>query len=192
MPSYRRARIPGGSFFFTLVTADRRPILCDGNRVACIREAIRVTQQERPFVLDAAIILPDHLHFIWTLPPGDDDFPTRWRLIKSRCTRAFRSTGLWERPVSPSRKRHGDRGIWQRRYWEHVVRDEHQFERLVDYIHYNPVKHGLAHCPHEWDYTSFHRYVARRIYDASWACQCTSDRPPLDFTDVESIVGEPE
>ena len=148
---YRRTFQPGGSFFFTVVMAHRRPIFASADAVALLREAFRVVRKARPFDIDAIVVLPDHLHCIWTLPDGDADFMTRWRLIKTWFS-----------------KHSAFKNIWQHRYWEHLLHDERDFEYHVDYIHFNPVRHGLANRVVEWPYSSFHRYVARGIYAADW------------------------
>ncbi len=119
-----------------------------------------------PFVIDAIVIMPDHLHTVWTLPEGDSDYPTRWGLIKGGFSRALPAT---ER-LSKSRKQKGERGIWQRRFWEHVIRDENDYQRHVDYIHYNPVKHGFVKRPVDWRYSSIHRYIRQGILTSDWAC----------------------
>jgi putative transposase len=163
---YRRAKTPGGTYFFTVVTHCRRKFLCQPDNVTLLREAFRVVMERHSFRIDAAVILPDHLHCLWTLPPGDADFSTRWRLIKSyfsrHCDAACGGT------VSPSRQRRQEKAVWQRRFWEHQIRDEVDFARHVDYIHYNPVKHGLVESPLDWEYSSFHKYVARGKYPAQW------------------------
>ena len=164
MPRYIRAIVPGGSFFFTVALLERRRRLLT-EHVDELRTAFRTTIAKKPFVLDAIVVLPDHLHCIWTLPSGDTDFSSRWQLLKNRFARAI-PTG--ER-LSRRRQIKGERGIWQRRFWEHVVRDERDFERHADYIHFNPVKHGLVSSASEWPYSSFHRYVERGAYPADWA-----------------------
>jgi putative transposase len=130
-----------------------------------LRRAFRETRKHHPFTADAVVVLPDHLHAIWTLPEGDKDFATRWRLIKSTFSRSL-PTG---EPISASRAAKGERGIWQRRYWEHTIRDESDFARHVDYIHINPVKHGLVTRISDWPYSSFHRMVKSGVYPADWA-----------------------
>ena len=164
MPNYRRNSIPGGSYFFTLNLTDRRLRLLT-DHVGLLRSAFRKTRAHHPFMIDAIVILPDHLHAIWTLPEADKDFATRWRLIKSTFSRAL-PTG--ER-ISESRARKGERGIWQRRYWEHTLRDERDFARHVDYIHFNPVKHGHVSRVSDWPYSSFHRMVRLGVYPNDWA-----------------------
>ena len=116
------------------------------------------------FTIDAIVILPDHLHCIWTLPPGDSYFSSRWHEIKAR----FAARVTRGEPLSARRRRKGERGIWQRRFWEHVVRDEQDLERCVDYIHWNPVKHGHAQYPLDWPYSSLHRYIERGVYARDW------------------------
>lgn len=164
MPNYRRARVPGGTYFFTVALAERRARLLVEN-VGILRDAVRLTRVERSFRIDAMVILPDHLHAVWTLPEGDDDFPTRWTLIKARFSRAIPHG---ER-ISPSREMKRERGIWQRRYWEHLIRDEADFRHHVDYCHFNPERHGLVDHAVDWPYSSFHSYVRKRLYPPEWA-----------------------
>lgn len=163
---YRRARVPGSTYFFTVVTFDRRKIFTDEQSVALLRQAIEAVQARRPFKVEAAIILPDHLHMLWRLPDGDADFSIRWRLIKSYFTRRW--PGARDCPATLSRQRKGERAVWQRRYWEHLIRDEADWQRHVDYIHYNPVKHGLAYAPSAWRYSSFHTFVKEGYYSLDW------------------------
>lgn len=148
---YRRAFQPGGSFFFTVVTAHRRPIFAQADAVALLGASLRAVRQARPFDIDAIVLLPDHLHCIWTLPEGDADFMTRWRLVNTWFS-----------------KRSDCKGIWQRRYREHLLRDERDFANHVDYIHFNPVKHGLVTRVADWPHSSFHRHVALGVYASDW------------------------
>ena len=164
MTDYRRNFVPGGSFFFTVNLADRRLNLLT-DHVDLLRAAIRYTRARHPFVIDAIVVLPDHLHAIWTLPEGDADFAMRWRLIKG----AFSRNLPHGEPVSASRTAKSERGIWQRRYWEHTLRDEDDPIRHVDYIHFNPVKHGHATCVGEWPHSSFHRFVRLGILAEDWS-----------------------
>jgi putative transposase len=164
MPEYRRNRVPGGTFFFTLNLLDRRSDLLVA-RVDVLREAVRRTRLRSPFHIDAWVVLPDHLHCLWTLPPGDADFPGRWRAIKI----AFAKSLPKGEPRSPVMTRRGERGIWQRRYWEHTIRDERDFAAHMDYTHFNPVKHGLAEHPADWPHSSFRRCVASGLYPAGWS-----------------------
>ena len=163
---YRRAIAPGGTFFFTLVTDRRRPVLASDAAMDVLRNAFRSVRQSRPFEIDAIVVLPDHLHCIWTLPPEDADFSTRWRLIKTRFTKDCPAS-LRQTPDT-ARLRKGEQAIWQHRYWEHQIRDEADFARHVDYIHYNPVKHGLVRSPREWPHSSFGRYVKAGLYPLDW------------------------
>jgi putative transposase len=156
---YRRNFLPGGSYFFTVNLAERRLALLT-ERIDLLRAAFRRVRAWHPFTIEAAVILPDHLHMIWTLPEGDPDFPLRWRLIKS----AFSHRLPGGERISGSRAAKGERGIWQRRYWEHTLRDENDFERHCDCIHFNPVKHGHAIRPRDWPYSSFHRWVRLGAY----------------------------
>jgi putative transposase len=170
MTNYRRNFVPGGSYFFTVNLADRRERLLTEN-ISCLRNAFRYTRTRHPFTIEAIVILPDHLHVIWSLPEGDADFAVRWRLIKSSFTRALPSG----EPISQSRASRGERGIWQRRYWEHTLRDEDDFARHVDYINFNPVKHGHVRRVKDWPYSSFHRMVRLGVYPEDWAGDAGQD-----------------
>ncbi len=167
MPEYRRAWMPGGTFFFTLVTWQRNAVLCDDPVRCALREAINRVRVNRPFHIDAWVLLPDHLHCIWTLPDGDADFATRWRLIKSITTN--RSSGSARVDTQDtSRHKRKEQYLWQRRYWEHRIRDADDFARHCDYIHYNPVKHGLCAAVNQWPYSTFHHFVKHGIYVPDW------------------------
>ncbi len=164
MRTYKRARIKGGCYFFTVNLAIRQGNNLLVQQVAILREAFRQTQQDHPFKIDAIVIMPDHLHCIWSLPEDDDNFPMRWSLIKARFSRQIKKGEV----ISKSRQRKGERNIWQRRYWEHVIRDKVDFYRHVDYIHYNPVKHGYVDSVKAWQYSSFHRWVKDGGYSDDW------------------------
>ncbi|HUT94284.1 MAG TPA: transposase [Thermoguttaceae bacterium] len=171
MSWYRRWREPGGLYFFTIVTHQRRRILISDVARPLLRGALERTRAERPFEIVAIVLLPDHLHALWRLPPGDDDYSTRWRLAKSRFTRDLLATGYREPRRSASRRRRGEHAIWQRRGWEHTIRDEDDWKHHLDYIHYNPVKHGLASAPREWPYSTFAKYVRLGEYDEYWGAE---------------------
>ena len=130
-----------------------------------LRSAFRYARDRDPFTIEAIVVLPDHLHCIWTLPEADSDFATRWRLIKSAFSRGLPRN---ER-ISQSRLHRGERGIWQRRYWEHTLRDQDDFANHVDYVHINPVKHGHVTRVADWPFSSFHRMVRLGIYPEDWA-----------------------
>ncbi|MDI6854125.1 MAG: transposase [Deltaproteobacteria bacterium] len=164
MPRYLRAVVPGGTFFFTVALLDRRRQLLTEN-IDLLRKAFQAARRRRPFAIEAIVILPDHLHCIWTLPPGDADFSTRWHDIKAR----FAAKIPPGEQLSERRLKKGERGIWQRRFWEHAIRDERDYQRHVDYIHYNPVKHGHVTRVAAWPYSSFHRFVGRGVYTIDWA-----------------------
>jgi putative transposase len=163
MVRYRRNLVGGGSFFFTVTLADRRSTLLV-DRIQVLRAAFRVTRRDRPFAIDAVVILPDHLHAILTLPADDADFSGRWRRIKGHF-----STALIDAGTELRRHSNGDLALWQRRFWEHTIRDEADFMRHVDYIHFNPVKHGLVARVRDWPHSSFHRYVREGIVPDDWA-----------------------
>ena len=164
MTNYRRYRIDGGTYFFTVNLAERQRSLLT-ERIDTLREAFREVKNAHPFVIDAVVILPEHLHTIWTLPQGDNDFSLRWRQIKSAFSRAIEK----DERISNSRLRKQERGVWQRRFWEHAIRDEEDFNRHIDYIHINPVKHGYVQRAVDWQFSSFHRYVKLGILPADWA-----------------------
>ena len=163
---YRRAKTPGASYFFTVVTHNRRKILCQPENADLLRNAFRYVMQKHPFKIDAIVILPEHLHCIWTLPEGDADFSSRWRLIKSYFSR--QCDIQYQGKISESRQNKKEKAVWQRRFWEHLIRDERDFTSHVDYIHYNPVRHGLVDAPKDWQYSSFHRYVRDGCYPINW------------------------
>jgi putative transposase len=168
MPNYRRNYIPGGTYFFTVVVHERRPMFASEEARRMLRAALQSVRAHRPFATIAAVLLPDHLHCIWTLPQGDADYSTRWRLIKDAFTRSFLYQGGEEAPLSASRRRHGERAIWQRRFWEHTCRDQEDLNRCIDYIHWNPVKHGLVERVRDYPWSSFHRFVEQGVYPLDW------------------------
>ena len=171
MSDYRRNWIPGGTFFFTVTLKDRRShVLTD--RIGFLRQAVAEVRRVRPFAIDAWVVLPDHLHCIWTLPDGDADYAERWRLIKL----AFVKKLPREERVSATQRRRGERGVWQRRYWEHTIRSETDFNNHVDYVHANPVKHGYVKRVRDWPYSTFHRYVTVGVLPPDW-CGDLDDLP---------------
>lgn len=169
MPSYRRNRIPGGTYFFTVNLADRRSDLLV-REVEPLRAAIRAVRLRATFHIDAWVILPDHMHCIWTLPEHDTDYSSRWRAIKTRFTKAL--------PREPGPPPRDGRKFWQNRFWEHTIRDERDYRAHMDYIHFNPVKHGLAAHPAAWPFSTFQKCVSRGFYDPSWTRTETVDPCP--------------
>lgn len=191
MSDYRRYYVPGGSYFFTPVTYLRRPLFSTAANIDLLRGACRTVIQELPFEFAAAVILPEHAHFIWTLPPGDAEYPKRLGRMKVEFTKQVRPRGYYARVVSASRRKHRESDVWQRRFWEHTLRDFDDFKAHLDYIHFNPVKHGYVSCPHLWPYSSFHRWVELGEYDLTWGCQCNGRKPEaMDFSAIEDTVGE--
>ena len=174
MACYRRARIPGGTWFFTVVTAGRCRWLGTAEGVETFRECYRQVRREQPFETIAMVILPDHLHCIWRLPEEDSDFPRRWQRIKRRTTETMRSRG-----------RSGP--FWQARYWEHLIRDEADLQAHMDYVHYNPVRHGYVDRAADWEPSSLHRYMRMGWYAVDWG---VSDAEALDRL-VLSPGGDP-
>ena len=158
MSQYLRAQIQGGCYFFTVVTYQRRHIFTTEAHVELLRQACRRTMLKRPFTIDAMVILPNHLHCIWQLPSGAADYSSRWRDIKKAVSQH----------INHSTNTRNERPVWQRRFWEHTIRDEKDWRQHMDYIHYNPVKHGLATSPAAWPWSSFHHAVNRGWYDPAW------------------------
>jgi len=167
---YRRSVSPGGTYFFTVNLADRRRHTLV-RHIGNLREAVRKVKANHPFDIVAMVVLPDHLHAVWRLPPDDAGYPVRWSLIKACFSRTLASGA----PVADSRHAKRERGVWQRRYWEHQIRDDTDPERHVDYIHFNPVKHGYVERASEWPYSTFHRYVARGVLAADWCVDAAND-----------------
>jgi putative transposase len=163
MSRYRRAKIAGGTFFFTVVLEDRAGDLLT-RHVDRLRNMYASVAHRYPFRTIAICVLPDHLHAVWALPDGDVNFALRWNLIKGGFSRGLRVEGS----PAQSKTRKRERGIWQRRYWEHAIRDEIDLARHVDYIHFNPVKHGYVSRVGDWPFSSFHRYVERGDLPHDW------------------------
>ena len=163
---YRRVYVNGGTYFFTLVTYQRMPILKSKESIDLFFEALRYTALRMTFETIAYVILPDHVHFIWTLPDGSDDYSTRWRLVKSYFTRKYDKGG--DANISMSRVKKMEQGVWQRRFWEHLIRDEMDLSHHVEYIHYNPIKHGYVNSLADWKHSSFLKYVKDGLYPLNW------------------------
>lgn len=187
MPEHRRAFVPGGTFFFTAVTYRRSPIFADERAIDLLCQAFRESRRVSPFTIDAVVVLPDHVHAIWTLPAGDGDFSSRWRYLNRVFSQNYSRTMGGGAPNE--RRADGRWTIWQLRFWERLVRDVEEFQSLADYIHYNPVKHGLAASPADWKASSFRRWVGRGEYPLSWGAMDVLTLRRL--TKAEAIAGEP-
>ena len=176
MTNYRRNFVLGGTFFFTVNLLDRkRTLLID--YIDELRTSFKAVATEQPFIIDAIVILPDHLHAIFTLPLSDTDYSNRWRKIKSYFSRSI----AVDENISKSRQSKGERGIWQRRFWEHTIRDDIDLKQHIDYIHFNPIKHGYCEKSIDWPYSSFQRFVDKDVYPKDWG---------KGFVDKISHVGE--
>ena len=173
---YRRSIVRGGTFFFTVVLADRSTTLLT-DHIDLLRQSFRTIRNRHPFEILAAVVLPDHLHTIWTLPATDNNYALRWSLIKSNFSRSLKIS----EPVNMSRILKRERGIWQRRFWEHQIRDDMDLNSYIDYIHFNPVKHDYVESPHAWPYSSIHRFIRDGILSKDWA---------RDTRDLKSGEGE--
>lgn len=176
MPDYRRLWCPGGTYFFTHTLSHRHGNDLLVRHVDLLREAVRRVRRVHPFRTHGWVVLPDHLHCVIELPPDDARYALRWRLIKLMFSRSLPADEL--RSAVQVRRR--ERGIWQRRYWEHLIRDERDFRQHLDYVHINPLKHGLVARVGDWPYSTFHRLVERRIYPADWAGGPEAEALPYD------------
>ena len=168
MPNYRRANVAGGTYFFTVVTYRRQRFLCDDDVRTALRDGVNNTRENLPFEIDAWVLLPDHLHCIWQLPVGDVDFAKRWALIKrfvtKRCGHRLKRND-WLNKTKTKRR---ESTLWQRRYWEHLIRDDNDLNRHRDYIHYNPVKHNHVERVVDWPFSTFHRFSKAGFYANDW------------------------
>ncbi len=170
MSYYRRLYVPGGTYFFTVVAYHRQPIFAKESRVEQLRRSLREVKAKRPFAVVAGVVLPNHLHCLWRLPEGDADFSTRWQMIKTH----------FSRHVPAPIRQDGSKTVWQPRFYEHLIRDEDDFRKHLDYIHYNPVKHGLVATPGEWPQSSFQRFVAIDWYASDWGNAVPPDVEDMD------------
>lgn len=168
MPNYRRTRTTGGTYFFTVVTGERRKILTAPESRLALRNAINTARLQYPFIVEAWVLFPEHLHCIWTLPEGDKDYSKRWGLIKAGFSKQMRKTLHDDARLTGSKQMHRETTIWQRRFWEHSIRDEEDFRQHMDYVHYNPLRHGLVTHVKDWPYSTFHRYAAMGVYPENW------------------------
>ncbi|MEO0967048.1 MAG: transposase [Cyanobacteria bacterium J06639_18] len=168
MPNYKRFVVPGCTYFFTQVTYQRYPWLCTENARQILRVSINKVRQTYPFKIEALVLLPDHLHCIWTLPPEDSNYATRWRMIKTFVSKNYVNKLPSDLKITTSREKRKESNLWQRRFWEHLIRDENDFINHCNYIHFNPVKHGLCQTPTEWEFSSIHRFIAQGLYPKNW------------------------
>lgn len=190
MSKFRRYFIPGATYFFTLVTYKRRHLFTDDTTLSCLGEVLRECRAMWTFKTVAMVVLPDHLHAMWSLPRGDDRYSARWSWIKKEFSKRWLANGGTELPVTLNEKYEHRRGIWQPRFWEHTIDDETDFDNHFHYIHYNPKKHGYVRCPSEWKYSTFLRWVEAGVYPADWACG-NYLQPPVNFDDLKTTFGEP-
>jgi putative transposase len=181
MPEYTRVRVKGGTYFFTVVTSGRQPILTHDQVRTALREGIQEVRQSLPFTIEAWVLLPDHLHTIWTLPDNDDNFASRWAVIKRIVSKHYGSPEEAIVKIRNSRSMRGESPIWQRRFWEHCIRDELDLHRHLDYIHWNPVKHGYVKRVIDWPYSTFHRFVNKGTYPPDWGGVNEDDMAKMNF-----------
>lgn len=161
MSRYRRLYVPGGTYFFTVALANRgaRTLV---DEIDLLRSVYGAVVAQQPVTCEAMVVLPDHIHAVWTLPEGDVDFSTRWKRIKGVFSKHCAAQGQ----VSPSKARRGEKGIWQRRFWEHAISGPADFRTHVEYCHFNPVKHGLVERAEDWPYSTLHRDMRKGRYVA--------------------------
>lgn len=191
MADYRRLYLPGGTFFLTLVTYQRQPLFTDPNNISRLRHAVASVKKTMPLEIIGAVILPEHLHFLWTLPANDTDYSKRIGKLKVLFTQAFKGKNSLPEFLSKSRRKHRESDVWQRRFWEHTIKNEQELENFLNYIHYNPVKHGLVSCPHLWEYSSFHTSVKKGLYSLDWYCNCRGNQPSIPkFEMILDKLGE--
>nr|WP_231131325.1 transposase [Crateriforma conspicua] len=170
MPEYRRAFVTGGTYFFTVVTYQRQPTFADPTAVTLLGNVLRQCASRWPVDAIAIVLLPDHWHSIWSLPPGDDQYSKRLGWIKKELTKRWLVAGGSDQQVSTGKQRQRRRGVWQPRFWEHTIEGEMDFQSHFDYVHWNPVKHGYVKCAKDWPHTSFHRWVKQGVYPDHWGC----------------------
>ena len=173
---YRRLRIEGATYFFTAVTHQRQQLFSDPQVVCLLNIAIEKIRSHHPFEIEAQVILPDHLHALWKMPGHDSNYAMRWRLIKESFTRAYvKNFGAPDR--TEVERARGEQTVWQRRFWEHLIRDERDFAAHLDYIHVNPVKHGLVSAPRDWSHPTFQTWVERGVYEPGWGSDANPELP---------------
>ena len=176
MPNYRRAYTAGATYFFTVVTHQRQRFLCDEHVRRALHDGIEWVRESHPFIIDAWVLLPDHIHAVWTLPENDADFGVRWGKIKRYITQQCGERLYQSERASDGKILRHESTLWQRRFWEHFIRDEVDFERCINYAHYNPVKHGLVKRVVDWEYSTFHRYVKQGVYPENWGWVITDEQ----------------
>ena len=190
MPRYRRVFVPGGTYFFTVNANRRRQLFAEEVARACLRRAWRETKARYPFTLVAFCLMPDHLHCVWEMPDGDADFPSRWRMIKGLFSRYYLKQGGSEPPRSVRRKGKRETALWQERLWEHLIRDERDLARHVDYTHYNPVKHGFVNALSLWPWSTFHRFVRQGAYPPDWGRSAPDSIEGLESTGEHAKISQ--
>ena len=183
--------MPGGTVFLTVVTHERRPLFKDPRNIERLRQAATNVMAEMPFAFEAAVVLHDHFHVLWTMPEGDTNYSKRMGRLKVEFTQSLQGRNALPVDVSASRRKHRESDVWQRRFLEHTIKDEQDFEDHLHYIHYNAVKHGYVTCPHAWPHSSFEKWIARGVYTRKWACACGGAiwQPP-DWRAIGEYAGE--
>jgi len=181
MPNYRRIQIPGIIYFFTVVTYKRQKMLVIPKSRQILRAMIHEVRQQLPFTICGWVLLPDHIHCIWALPENDSDYSKRWGMIKAGFSKMAKNLFHRDEWITDSKRKYREATIWQRRFWEHMIRDEDDFRRHIDYLHFNPVKHGLVKRVRDWPYSTFHRFVKKGFYPPGWGGDEMGDTTDTDF-----------
>jgi putative transposase len=190
MSKFRRYFIPGATYFFTLITYRRHPLFADTRALPYFGQVLRECRSRWPFETIAMVVLPDHLHAMWSLPREDDRYSARWSWIKKEFTKRWLANGGQELAVTLNEKYEHRRGIWQPRFWEHTIDDESDFDNHFHYIHFNPVKHQHVACPRAWKASTFHRWMKAGVYNFDWSCGSYL-KPPINFAALKDTFGEP-
>jgi len=181
MPEYRRIKQEGGTYFFTLVTFQRQKLFLVPDVMRLLLDTVEHVREMHPFEIIAYCVLPDHVHFLWQMPEDDTNYSMRIGVIKRRFSIQFISKYGDRLQKSDSQTRRREVTIWQRRFWEHLIRDEKDLNQHIDYIHYNPVKHGLVSKVRDWEISSFHNYVKEDIYSLDWGDSYYIDKKKYRF-----------
>jgi putative transposase len=176
--TFRRSIVPGATYFFTVNTYQRQKVLTEAPFYLALKQSVRAVNEKHPFPIEAFVLLPDHLHCIWTLPLNDADYALRWNIIKRGVSQQTRNR--IDTALTRSRQKRGELGLWQRRFWEHQIRDGRDLEKHVNYIHWNPVKHGYVKRVKDWPYSSFHCFVERGLYPPDWTSDAAGSAEPKD------------
>jgi REP-associated tyrosine transposase len=191
MPKYRRNYQNGGTYFISIITGERFPLFESSIARDCLRLAFEKTKATHPFTLDACVLLPEHIHCLLTLPEDDGEYSKRISIVKRLFSQCCKQKGIQYPRPSKSKLSKRESGFWQRRFWEHTIKDEEDYKNHLDYIHYNPVKHGLVQCAHAWPHSTFNKWIKHGEYGSDWACECDGKKhTPMPHLVENNNAGE--